>query len=327
MKSLRSREESLQSEVTLNSLAARSLRSRRVTSMDELKEHGSDDEASDVEWNGDVPDDAKLWCKALHGLITRALGDDCKGSGEPEWWSENDDLFIELEEERREMPRGSLQPFLRQPYHSDIPITEYVTGRNAKVEALLFGTAGEKLGAWEAFTLFYVKPDGAQWRATEVGQKVTVGHYPFDEDAVVARILRATKPGAHGRMQHCYYVLLKVGENFKYAALQHVHGAGNNLQCISEEWWEDTSFEGHPPAASQLADFTPKSVSAVAKAAAVYVKKLADQVHGDGEQPKKQRKAQHKRSDRARGKAVASDAESDCQSDADDAEDGDESDV
>ena len=95
--------------------------------------------------------------------------------------------------------------------------------------------------------------------------------------------------------------------------------AGNNLQCISEEWWEDTSFEGHPPAASQLADFTPKSVSAVAKAAAVYVKKLADQVHGDGEQPKKQRKAQHKRSDRARGKAVASDAESDCQSDADDA--------
>ena len=215
----------MQSEVTLNSLAARSLRSRRVTSMDELKEHGSDDEASDVEWNGDVPDDAKPWCKALHGLITRALGDDCKGSGEPEWWSENDDLFIELEEERREMPRGSLQPFLRQPYHSDIPITEYVTGRNAKVEALLFGTAGEKLGAWEAFTLFYVKPDGAQWRATEVGQKVTVGHYPFDEDAVVARILRATKPGAHGRMQHCYYVLLKVGENFKYAALQHVHTA------------------------------------------------------------------------------------------------------
>jgi hypothetical protein len=93
--------------------------------MDELKEHGSDDEASDVEWNGDVPDDAKPWCKALHGLITRALGDDCKGSGEPEWWSENDDLFIELEEERREMPRGSLQPFLRQPYHSGIPITEY----------------------------------------------------------------------------------------------------------------------------------------------------------------------------------------------------------
>ena len=71
----------------------------------------------------------------------------------------------------------------------------------------------------------------------------------------------------------------------------------------------------------------PKSVAAVAKAAAVYVKQLADLVHADGEQPKKQRKAQHKRSDRARGKAGASDAESDCQSDAEDAENGDESDV
>ena len=73
--------------------------------------------------------------------------------------------LIELEEERRGLPRGSLQPFLRQPYLSDLPITEYTTCRNAKVEALLFGS-GEKLGEWEAFTLFYVKPDGAQqWRA------------------------------------------------------------------------------------------------------------------------------------------------------------------
>ena len=105
------------------------------------------DEASDVDWNGDVPDGAELWCKALHRLITRVLGDDCKSGGEPEWWSENDDLFIELEEERRGLPRGSLQPFLRQPYYNDLPITEYTTCRNAKVEALLFGN-GEQLGDW-----------------------------------------------------------------------------------------------------------------------------------------------------------------------------------
>ena len=83
---------------------------------------------------------------------------------------------------------------------------------------------------------------------------------------------------------------------------------------MSEEWIEDTPFEGHPPKANQLADFTPKSVSAVAKAAAAYVKKLAEQVHVDDEQPEKQHKAQHtgsKRSDRARSKAVASDPESD----------------
>ena len=153
---------------------------------------------------------------------------------------------------------------------------------------------------------------------------MAVGDYPWSEDAVVARILRGTKPGAHGRMQHCYYVLLKVGAGFKYAALQHVHSEGNGWHNISMEWLEDTAFEGHPPKANQLADFTPKSVSAVARAAAIYVKKLADQVNADDEQPRKQRKAQHtgsKRSDRARGKAVASDAESD----AGDAEDGDES--
>ena len=114
--------------------------------MDLVQEYSDDDEADELEWNGDVPDDAYPWCKALHRLFTHVLGDDCKSGGEPEWCSENDDLFIELEEERRGLPRGSLQPFLMHPYLSDLPITEYTTCRNAKVEALLFGS-GEKLWA------------------------------------------------------------------------------------------------------------------------------------------------------------------------------------
>ena len=109
-----------------------------------------------------------------------------------------------------------------------------------------------------------------------------------------------------------------------------VHSAGNSRGDVCEKWYEDVSFEGHPPTANQLADFKPKSVSAVAKAAAVYVKKLADQVDADVEQPKKQHKARHtgpKRSDQARSKAVASDAQSDAQSDRDDAEDSEDSDI
>ena len=53
----------------------------------------------------------------------------------------------------------------------------------------------------------------------------------FSEDAVVARILRGTKAAGsalEAKTQHCYYVLLKVGGDFKYAALQHVAGDGIN---------------------------------------------------------------------------------------------------
>ena len=120
----------------------------------------------------------------------------------------------------------------------------------------------------------------------------------------------------------CYYVLLKVGTHFKYAALQHVHGAGHSRGDMSEEWDEDTPFEGHPPTANQLASFVPKSVSAVAKDAAKYVKKLAADEGEKPEQHKKKPKVAQKQK-QTRGKAVASDAESD----AGDGEDGEESDV
>ena len=56
-----------------------------------------------------------------------ALGDDCQSGGEPLWDLSNDDEFIADEEERRGLPPGSLQPFSRQPYQSDVTITEYTT--------------------------------------------------------------------------------------------------------------------------------------------------------------------------------------------------------
>ena len=49
------------------------------------------------------------------------------------------------------------------------------------------------------------------------------------------------------------YVLLNVGTSFKYAALQHVHSQGNGRKDVAEKWLDDTSFEGHPPTASQSA--------------------------------------------------------------------------
>ena len=143
---------------------------------------------------------------------------------------------------------------------------------------------------------------------------------------MVARILRGTKAGARGRPQHCYYVLLKVGMDFKYAALQHVHDdyqSRYGTAQLAEQWIDDTSFSGMPPPANQLSDFKPKSVSAVAKAAAQYVKKRASagsQQQNDGT---KKPKAAPNRSGRARGETALSDMASD----EEDGEDSDDSDA
>jgi hypothetical protein len=283
-------------------------------------EDDADGEEEAEEWDGSVPEDVAPWCKGLHRLITRALGDDCQSGGEPWWYLSNDDEFIADEEERRGLPCGSLKPFSRQPYESEVTITEYTTCRNARVDGLLFGS-GEMLGDWEYFTLFYVKPDCGQWRSLEVGQEVQVGKYPFDEDAVVARILRGAKP-AGTKYQHCYYALLKVGGEFQYAALQHVAYNGAWLPTLAFAWCEEYSFAGYAPqAATQLARFRPKSVSAVAKAASVYIKKLT---RGGREKQTKKRKAPtakgkavSKRSVHSYNKAVASESESDGSDEAD----------
>lgn len=250
---------------------------------------GGGGEAMAAEWEGHVPDDALMWNKALHGLISSVYGDGRATGVEPEWWSENDNLFVELEEERRGLPRGALEPFLRQPYYDTLVTVEYTTGRTARVEAILYGS-GEKLGEWGAFTLFYAKPsDSKQLRSLECGQRVVVGERPHEEQAIVTRILRGTKPAGRAeeaRTQHCYYVMLQVSDAIKYVALQHVHypdpayGSWTEFvrggaPFIDWEWLDDVAFEGGRPKVNKLAHFKPKSVSAVAKAAAQYASKGA----------------------------------------------------
>jgi hypothetical protein len=88
-----------------------------------------------------------------------------QSGGEPWWYLSNDDEFIADEEERCGLPCGSLKPFSRQPYESEVTITEYTTCRNARVDGLLFGS-GEMLGDWESFTLFTSHYTNAVFGAT-----------------------------------------------------------------------------------------------------------------------------------------------------------------
>ena len=121
------------------------------------------------------------------------------------------------------------------------------------------------------------------------------------------RILRGTKAAGRAeqnKTQHCYYALLKVGSEFHYAALQHLHYHG--APYIPIEWCEDVGFSGHGPSAlaKQMAGFKPKSVSAVAKSAAKFASKSPSL-------KRKALKAQPEQSARACSKAVESDLESD----------------
>jgi hypothetical protein len=142
----------------------------------------------------------------------------------------------------------------------------------------LVGT-GERLGVWDAFKLFYAIPSDSRLRSLECSQRVVVSN---EDDAIVIRILCGSKAAgraAECKTQQCYYVLLKIGAHFKDAALYSTRGSirssGDDAD-ISLEWLDDTSFEGEPPTANQLlADFRPKSVSAVAKAAAQYASQLS----------------------------------------------------
>ena len=273
---------------------------RGANDADDL-ESGEEDAA---DWTGAVPDDAEPWNKALHHLISCIYGDGQQTGVEPEWWTGNSDIFVDIEEERRGLPRGALQPFLRQPYNETLVTADYTSGRSAQVKATLFGS-GEKLGDWDSFTLYYAKPDGEQLCSLECGQRVQVGE--FDQDVVVTRILRGTKAAGRAeqnKTQHCYYALLKVGSEFHYAALQHLHYHG--APYIAIEWCEDVGFSGHGPSAlaKQMAGFKPKSVSAVAKSAAKFASKSPSL-------KRKALKAQPEQSARARSKAVESDLESD----------------
>ena len=246
-----------------------------------------------ADWDGSVPSEddddqcVRPWNVALHGIISSVFGDGRETGFEPWWGMCNDEEFCAAEEVRRGLRHDALQPFCWVPYFQPLTTCEYTTCRNAQVEATLFGT-GEVMGEWVAYTLFYAKPAQGKLRSFETGQCVCVGTYPFEDHAVFTRILRGTKrsgTAANTKTQHCYYALLKVGENFKYAAMKHVRDEydGRSRPNISIAWCDDeTAFEGLPPDSSkQLADFTPKSVSAVAKSAALYIRALANRVKSE----------------------------------------------
>ena len=265
--------------------------------MESLKQYGSSGEDSGSEdsvasWAGDAPDDATPLCVFLHSLICRVYGEgrdvEAGKPRRPCWYHEMsmDINWIDFETWRRGLLAGSLEPFMRLPYMKPSAITsvEYQPANSSRVDGWLFGT-GEKLGQWDAFTLFYRKPDYDNRNlfgeptigSFELGQEVEVGE--LRKDAIVARILRGTKPAGKagsGKTQQVYYALLKVGNTFAYAALQHIyHPAQHPAPSISPGWFDDISDNGAPLKVTQLADFKPKSVSAVAKSAAKFVATLA----------------------------------------------------
>ena len=251
--------------------------------MADIAEYGNSDSDSSDKWDGKPPADADPWCKSLFNLIERTAGLLTWWHGgadiEPNWWTENDTEFLEAEEERRGIPGGSLAPLENVAYHSDLHIEVYATGRTAKVDGLLFGK-GEKIGEWDAFTLFFVNPSVSKLCTLGVGLEVYVGEYGDHEDAVVTRILRGIKAAgtaASGKMQYSYYVLLKVGATYKYAALQHVHNAGRGHRISMDGGFDIPFYNGYLQSdePAWVPDFTPKSVSAVAKEAAKYVGLLA----------------------------------------------------
>jgi hypothetical protein len=205
------------------------------------------------------------------------------------------DDFIEAEEMRRGLSHGALMPLLRQPFYDKSPsfssLSDFKLYKTARGDGILFGS-GEKLGEWEAFSLFYTMPQKQVLYSLEIGQEVTVGTFPYYEDAVVARILRGTKPAKGGKTQFCYYALLKTATGFQYCGLQHVHNPGT-VDYIHQGWIDDTCHFGKPPKANQLASFRPKSVAAAAQAAARYVASLQppeDSESSDDDAPKKKKK-------------------------------------
>ena len=280
----------------------------------------SDSVSDSVGWTGGVPNDARKWCAALHTLICALYGDSQETGVEPLWWTENDDEFIAYEEERRELPAGTLMPLLRRPYYHNVTVSEVTLGRKATVAGHLFGI-GEKLGSWDAFQVYFQKPgaDG-RLRSLQWGQIACVGEYPFEVQVTVVRILRGQKPtgtAASGKVQNCYYAPIQHDGSFGYVSLQHLwyDCSKTSVWCgpdLDDHWLDDTSFEGHQPKRDQLAaaDFAAKSVAAVTKAAAGFISKYG-KLPGAEQKAKKAKKVV---TATRRRKAPVSDDESDGES-------------
>ena len=278
-------------------------------------------------WNGGVPADAHEWCSGLHNLISAIYGDAQDTGVEPYWYTQCDDEFIEDEEHRRGLPIGTLKPFLNLPYDHNVTMSEVNSGKKATAVGYLLGT-GEKFDKWDAFPLYFQKPgaDG-QLRSLQQGQIVNVGEWPFHVEVTVARILRGTKAAgtaASGKMQNCYYALIKYGDAFEYVSLQHLWyktpsitwlGLGPEL---ADDWLDDMAHSGCLPVRDQLhaanaISTVAKSISTVAKTAAGFISKLSGNKRNEGKKgkqvPQKVKKAAV--TSTPSGQAAASDSESD----------------
>ena len=250
--------------------------------MDEIRTNGENGEDDKQMILAAEPDDTAAWCKQLHCIVNRIYGESGEApqySSDDYWYAENDNEFLYQEEERRGLTYGELDFLLYVPYAEKLVMVEYTSGRKAQVDAVLFGT-GEKLGEWESFTALFAKP---QWRLHPLvcGQKVQLSGYKM---AVVARILRGTKSAGRAdeaKTQHCYYalVLIETDQTFEYIALQHIYYKHLEFHRL---WDEEGAVGGRlctdedgRLCGKKLLHFKPKSVSAVAKAAAQYASMLS----------------------------------------------------
>ena len=240
-----------------------------------------------------IPDSGSTrpWCTALHHLVSQIYGDGLQcGAVAPEWWCENDASFLVDEEQRRGLPSGALRPLLDLPYYNAITMTEYRT-KNKQL-ALLLGT-GEKFGDWEAYSICYIKAgEKANSRGVAAspalqaslvcGERVHVGEY-LDQNLTFVQVLRARKSAglaSEAKTQQCYYALLHNHSGFHYAPLHEVLP-----MCLPFVWFagmydwlgehpNELAFEGYPLPGTLLHHFKVKSVSAVAKAAPNYIKRV-----------------------------------------------------
>ena len=183
-----------------------------ITSMpdDEDEEESSGEEAEEEEeeeslyddvpeWDGTVPAEAHPIAVELHRKISLVFGPNLI-AGEPNWEAAECSGHFESDEAVRYGMKDTTvfsNKFDVFERHSHKATAEYTTGRTHKKEGILFpkfGTAGEKRGPWDAFTLFHPVPEsGTGLSRIELGDEVNIGPDPGGEEGIVVRILRGTK--------------------------------------------------------------------------------------------------------------------------------------
>ena len=238
-------------------------------------------------WAGEVPVNVSAWIAAEHRIICRVHGEQ-RECGRPDW-DVGDDYFHANEEERRGLPMYALYPInarldnrllgVNVVPHSDVATEDYATGRHNTVEGVFFGS-GEKLGDWNAYTLFVTTKDTKRVCNLAVGTWVEVGEAGYEVRGLVAALLGGKKKAgtaAEDRMQNCYLVVLLVGKEFKYAALTNVRNCEGG-ECrmdwgvprsLCPAMADDSELES---LRSAFQMFRPKSITAATRAASEFVK-------------------------------------------------------